>query len=65
VIKITLSLLFFLINGSLYAQTVVDKEGAMVRSDTMKKNIYLCFTGHDYVDGFEHVLRVLKILFTA
>ena len=31
-----------------------------MRSDTSKQNIYLCFTGHEYEDGFEHVLSVLK-----
>lgn len=57
--NVNLSFLFFLINISLYAQSIVDKEGAIVRSDTLKKNIYLCFTGHDQVDGFEHVISVL------
>ena len=35
-------------------------EGAIVRSDTLKKNIYLCFTGHDHVEGFEYVIGVLN-----
>lgn len=35
-------------------------EGAIVRSDTLKNNIYLCFTGHDYVEGFEYVMNVLN-----
>jgi peptidoglycan/xylan/chitin deacetylase (PgdA/CDA1 family) len=35
-------------------------EGAIVRSDTLKKTIYLCFTGHDYVEGFEYVISVLN-----
>lgn len=51
--------LLFIINITLYAQNIVDNEGAMVRSDTTKKNIYLCFTGHDEVEGFEYVLNVL------
>ena len=59
-IKGNLSFLFFLINISLYAQSIVDKEGAIVRSDTLKKNMYLCFTGHDHVEGFEYVLSVLN-----
>ena len=58
--KINLGFLFFLINISLYAQSIIDKEGAIVRSDTLKKNIYLCFTGHDHVEGFEYVISVLK-----
>lgn len=58
--KINLSFLFFLINISLYAQSVIDVEGAIIRSDTLKKTIYLCFTGHDYVEGFEYVISVLN-----
>ncbi len=58
--KINLSFLFFLINISLYAQSIVDKEGAVVRSDTLNKSIYLCFTGHDHVEGFEYVINVLN-----
>ena len=38
----------------------MDQYGAMVRSDTLKKHIYLCFTGHDFYEGFEQVLSVLK-----
>ena len=58
--KINLSFLFVLISISLYAQSIFDKEGAIIRSDTLKKNIYLCFTGHDHIEGFEYVLSVLK-----
>ncbi len=57
--QINLIFLLFLINASLYAQSIVDKEGAIVRSDTLKKNIYLCFTGHDHAEGFEYVISVL------
>jgi peptidoglycan/xylan/chitin deacetylase (PgdA/CDA1 family) len=35
-------------------------EGAIVRSDTLKKTIYLCFTGHDYAEGFQYVKSVLN-----
>lgn len=42
------------------AQGIVDAQGALVRSDTLKKTIYLCFSGHDTYDGFPHVLNVLK-----
>lgn len=52
--------LLFLINITLYGQNVIDEAGALVRSDTLQKNIYLCFTGHDQVEGFDHVLMVLK-----
>jgi peptidoglycan/xylan/chitin deacetylase (PgdA/CDA1 family) len=37
-----------------------DVYGAIVRSDTEQKIIFLCFTGHDYFEGFDHVLRVLR-----
>lgn len=56
-------LFFLLVLGtvnSLSAQKIVDTHGALIRSDTLEKNIYLCFTGHDLYDGFEHVLRVLS-----
>lgn len=39
---------------------VIDRHGAHVRSDTMERNIYLCFTGHDLYDGFEHVLELME-----
>jgi len=58
--RINLSFLFILISISLYAQSIFDKEGAIIRSDTLKKNIYLCFTGHDHIEGFEYVLNVLN-----
>jgi peptidoglycan/xylan/chitin deacetylase (PgdA/CDA1 family) len=58
--KIYLSCYFFILHLSIYAQHIIDKEGAIVRSDTSKKNIYLCFTGHDYAEGFDYVLAVLK-----
>jgi peptidoglycan/xylan/chitin deacetylase (PgdA/CDA1 family) len=44
---------------SLDAQDIIDKEGAIIRSDTSSHNIYLCFTAHDYDEGFDHVLGVL------
>jgi peptidoglycan/xylan/chitin deacetylase (PgdA/CDA1 family) len=58
--KVNFSFLFFLVSISLYAQNIVDKEGAILRSDTLKKNIYLCFTGHDQVDGFKYVISILN-----
>jgi peptidoglycan/xylan/chitin deacetylase (PgdA/CDA1 family) len=42
-------------NGNL----VID-HGAVTRMDTTKRNIWLCFTGHDLNDGFEHIISVLK-----
>jgi peptidoglycan/xylan/chitin deacetylase (PgdA/CDA1 family) len=35
-------------------------KGAVVRMDTKKKDIYLCFTAHEFTDGFSHVTRTLK-----
>jgi len=55
-----LFIFLFVITQSLCAQKIIDKYGAITRSDTLKKNIYLCFTGHDFNDGFEHVMSVLK-----
>ncbi|MBK6282598.1 MAG: polysaccharide deacetylase family protein [Draconibacterium sp.] len=53
-------LLFLLFDKQTVAQNVTDQQGAVIRTDTLQKNIYLCFTGHDFYEGFEHVLGVLK-----
>jgi peptidoglycan/xylan/chitin deacetylase (PgdA/CDA1 family) len=42
------------------AQQVVDSQGAIIRSDTSVKTIYLLFSGHDFDEGFDHVLEVLN-----
>ena len=34
-------------------------KGAIVRMDTTKKNIYLCFTAHDFSDGFDTITTTL------
>lgn len=52
--------LLFIIIQSLFAQEVIDQYGVKIRSDTSAPLIYLCFTGHDYTDGFDHVLEVLE-----
>lgn len=57
--RILLVLLLLIASKMLWAQEVVDPYGAVIRSDTHQKNIYLCFTGHDFDEGFEHVLKVL------
>ncbi len=44
----------------LNAQNEIDAHGALIRSDTLSMKIYLCFTGHDYYEGFDHVLAVLE-----
>ncbi|HPE77429.1 MAG TPA: polysaccharide deacetylase family protein [Draconibacterium sp.] len=53
-------LLVLLFSRNAVAQNVTDQQGAVIRTDTLQKNIYLCFTGHDFYDGFEHVLGVLN-----
>ena len=60
--KETLNSFIFLviIIQSLHAQPGIDSHGAIVRSDTSAKTIYLCFTGHDYNEGFGHVRQVLE-----
>lgn len=57
--NIILSLLFVSISIPINAQNVMDSEGAIVRTDTSSKSIYLFFTGHELIDGFEYVLNVL------
>jgi peptidoglycan/xylan/chitin deacetylase (PgdA/CDA1 family) len=34
--------------------------GAIVRMDTTKKEVWLCFTAHDFSDGFESILKTLN-----
>lgn len=58
--RIVCIVLFLLFAKSIFAQNVVDQFGAIVRSDMQQKNIYLCFTGHDFYEGFDEVLSVLK-----
>jgi peptidoglycan/xylan/chitin deacetylase (PgdA/CDA1 family) len=38
---------------------IVMNRGAVVRMDTTKKDIWLCFSAHDLKDGFETVLNTL------
>jgi endoglucanase len=35
--------------------------GAIVRMDSAKKDIYLCFTAHDFSDGFDTIIKTLKL----
>ncbi len=35
--------------------------GAIIRMDTTKKNIYLCFTAHDFSDGFDTIMSTLNL----
>jgi len=42
------------------AKAVVDAYGAIVRGDTLNKNISLVFTGHEFADGGSSILKALK-----
>lgn len=57
--KLGLYFLLFFFQQIALSQSLFDKEGALIRSDSSKKEIYLCFTGHDFFEGFEEVLDVL------
>lgn len=35
-------------------------KGAIVRMDTTAKNIYLCFTAHEFKDGFDFIIKTLN-----
>ncbi|MBN3518790.1 polysaccharide deacetylase family protein [Algoriphagus lutimaris] len=51
---------FFCSVSFVQGQVIYDAYGALIRSDQKEKNIYLIFSGHDYNEGFDHVLKVLK-----
>jgi peptidoglycan/xylan/chitin deacetylase (PgdA/CDA1 family) len=34
--------------------------GGIVRMDTTKREVYLCFTAHDFSDGFDTIMRTLN-----
>ncbi len=55
---IVIILLLFI--SVLKSQNTIDNHGAIIRSKTSEKTIFLCFTGHDFYEGFDHVLRVLE-----
>jgi len=39
---------------------IILNRGAIVRMDTTKREIYLCFTAHEFSDGFDTIIRTLK-----
>jgi peptidoglycan/xylan/chitin deacetylase (PgdA/CDA1 family) len=41
-------------------QNIKMSGGAIVRMDTAKKEIYLCFTAHDFSDGFDTIIKTLN-----
>lgn len=59
--KVIACLLGLLLSTSIVqGQVIYDAYGAITRSDQNDPTIYLIFSGHDYKEGFEHVLSVLK-----
>jgi peptidoglycan/xylan/chitin deacetylase (PgdA/CDA1 family) len=40
-------------------QNITLNKGAIVRMDTTKREVYLCFTAHDFSDGFDTIARTL------
>ena len=41
-------------------QNITIYKGAVIRMDTARKEIFLCFTAHDFSDGFETITKTLK-----
>ncbi len=59
--KVFLTLIFLSLSfQNLQSQQIIDEYGALIRSNQNEKVIYLIFSGHDYFEGFDHVLTVLK-----
>ena len=45
------------INGN---KNITRSRGAIVRMDSTRKEIWLCFTAHEFIDGFDTIIRTLK-----
>jgi endoglucanase len=43
-----------------YNQNITMVKGAIVRMDTTKRDIYLCFTAHEFTDGFNFITETLR-----
>ena len=61
----TASLVYFLAAQEAHGRAlsnnkIVDKYGGTTRFDTTKKTIYLAFTGHDFAEGGDDILRGLN-----
>jgi endoglucanase len=41
------------------SQNITMQKGAIVRMDTTSKDIYLCFTAHEFKDGFDYIANTL------
>lgn len=39
---------------------ILISHGAIIRMDTTRKNVYLCFTAHEFTDGFDTITSTLK-----
>jgi peptidoglycan/xylan/chitin deacetylase (PgdA/CDA1 family) len=39
---------------------ILRSHGAIIRMDTTKRNVYLCFTAHEFTDGFDTITSTLK-----
>jgi peptidoglycan/xylan/chitin deacetylase (PgdA/CDA1 family) len=46
-------------NGFPRKKGITMNNGGIVRMDTTKKNIWLCFTADGFADGFDHITNVL------
>jgi endoglucanase len=47
-------------SGDIYSnKNIKIVQGGIVRMDTTKKDIWLCFTAHEFVDGFDFILKTL------
>jgi len=47
-------------SGNIYQNpNITMTKGAIVRMDTTKRNVYLCFTAHDFSDGFDTINKTL------
>jgi peptidoglycan/xylan/chitin deacetylase (PgdA/CDA1 family) len=53
-------LMFLAYLGERYPVFEHDLYGARIRTMDKEKSIHLCFTAHDRLEGFEHVLQVLR-----
>jgi endoglucanase len=48
-------------SGNIYSNpNITMLKGAIVRMDTTKKDIYLCFTAHEFADGFDLIIKTLN-----
>ena len=52
----------FNLNQETYTRIKISlmNKGAIVRMDTTKKDVYLCFTAHDFSDGFDTITRTFN-----